>query len=107
MVPEKRIDDLIEAGWHVLYSDFDAIAFRDWRNKAFACLHALLGPDHMYTRSFRRPVQEPAESSLLVGGGILTAAKETVVNQVDLFRVGDPESSSAHGASETDVLLRG
>lgn len=77
MFVEKRIDDLIEAGWHVLDSDFDTMAFQHWRKQAFKCLTALLGPDHTYTRSFRNYVHSMEEKkNVLVGGGILTAARE-------------------------------
>lgn len=75
---ETRIDELIEAGWDVLYSDFDARAFDQWRKRAFSCLNVLLGPDHLYTQSFRNYVETAEEISLLVGGGILSAAREEV-----------------------------
>jgi hypothetical protein len=82
MLLEKRIDDMIEAGWHVLASDFDPAAFEHWRAEAFKCLAALLGPDHTYTRSFRNYVQSASDKTdLLIGGGILTAAKEEAANR--------------------------
>ncbi len=46
---ERKIDELIDAGWDVLYSDFDVRAFDQWKKSAFSCLSALLGPDHKYT----------------------------------------------------------
>jgi hypothetical protein len=52
MSVEKRIDDLIEAGWFVFDSDFDAIAFQQWRRRVFDCLTAVVGPDHVSTRQF-------------------------------------------------------
>ena len=52
MATEESIDDLIEAGWCVLDSDFDPIAFHRWRRSAFHCLTDMLGPDHYYTRHF-------------------------------------------------------
>lgn len=75
---EKRIDDLIEAGWHVLESDFDNTAFQNWKRQAFNCLVALLGPNHKYTQSFKDYVKEAAEKNVLAGGGILTAVKEQI-----------------------------
>ncbi|MBI4962754.1 MAG: hypothetical protein HY913_05695 [Desulfomonile tiedjei] len=57
MMVEKRIDDMIEAGWHVLDSDFDTAAFQHWRKQAFKCVNDLLGPDHTYTRSFKDCLQ--------------------------------------------------
>jgi len=71
---EKSIDDLIEAGWMVIQSDFDDAAFQNWRNKAAICLDCLLGSEHTYTRYFKDHVRHSAESSLLTGVGILTAA---------------------------------
>ena len=44
---EERIDDLIEAGWGVLNSHFDPGAFQRWRQRAFDCLAAMFGPDHV------------------------------------------------------------
>ncbi len=76
MTVEQRIDDLIEAGWHVLDSDFDATAFADWRMKALDCVTALLGSSHTYTCYFRDFVEEAETESVLVGEGILAAAKE-------------------------------
>ena len=52
MFIEGRIDDLIEAGWNVLDSDFDPVAFLRWRRSAFDYLTAMVGPDHVYTRRF-------------------------------------------------------
>jgi hypothetical protein len=79
MCVERRIDDLIQAGWGVLESDFHPDAFQNWRRKAFYCLNTLLGPDHFYTKHFGSHVQEAEKKNLLVGGGILTAAKEKMV----------------------------
>jgi hypothetical protein len=53
MRTEKPIDDLIEAGWRVVNSDFDETAFQNWRSKATICLESLLGEDHRSTKSFR------------------------------------------------------
>lgn len=71
---EKSIDDLIEAGWMVIHSDFDEAAFQNWRSKAAVCLDSLLGSEHTYTQYFRNHVRRSATSSILTGVGILTAA---------------------------------
>ena len=71
---EKSIDDLIEAGWMVIQSDFDEAAFQNWRTKAAICLDSLLGAEHTYSQYFRSHVRHSGESSLLTGVGILTAA---------------------------------
>jgi len=90
MIGEKRIDDLIEAGWHVLDSDFDTAAFQQWRKQAFECLTDLLGPDHSYTRSFRNYVQSVEEEKKPTSGGsTLTAAREELAKN----RKGKPEKS--------------
>ena len=49
---ERRIDDLIEAGWGVVDSEFDPIAFHHWRRSALASLTAGGGmpPGGMYER---------------------------------------------------------
>ena len=75
MSTNGRIDDLIEAGWGVLDSDFDPVAFQRWRRRAFDCLTALVGPDHVYTRHFENFVRHGGKRDLLAAGGILSAAK--------------------------------
>ena len=72
----QRIDDLIEAGWGVLDSGFDPVAFQRWRRRGFDCLTALVGPDHVYARHFQRFVRQEGEADLLIASGILSAAKE-------------------------------
>lgn len=79
MCVQRRIDDLIQAGRSVLESNFHPAAFQNWRKEAFYCLNALVGPDHAYTEYFRNYVQESEKTALLVGGGILAAAKEKMV----------------------------
>jgi hypothetical protein len=76
MLEEKLIDDLIEAGWYVLDTNFDETAFRNWRERALCCLTNLMGPDHHYTQSFQSWVQGHDKNNVLTGGGILSAAKE-------------------------------
>jgi hypothetical protein len=76
MRAEKMIDDLIEAGWFVLESDFDTRAFGRWRRQAFKCVEVLMGPDHPYSLNFRDFVFKERNKDLLAGEGILTAIKE-------------------------------
>ncbi|HMK37619.1 MAG TPA: hypothetical protein VK463_21280 [Desulfomonilaceae bacterium] len=76
MSVDKPINDLIEAGWHVLESDFDDAAFHHWKKQVFYCLSALLGPDHAYAECFREHVGEAEKKNILTGSGILTAARE-------------------------------
>jgi hypothetical protein len=76
MSVEQRIDDLIEAGWNVLDSDFDPVAFQRWRRRAFDCLTDMVGPEHVYTRHFENFVRQGGQRELLAAGGILSAARE-------------------------------
>ncbi len=73
MVPERQIDALIEAGWHVLESNFDETAFLHWRATAYECLESLLGPHHAYTEHFRYNMGQPEPTILLSGVGVLAA----------------------------------
>jgi len=76
MSVEQRIDDVIEAGWGVLDSDFDPVAFQGWRRRAFDCLTAMCGPDHVYIRHFENFVRQGGKRDLLAASGILSAVKE-------------------------------
>lgn len=78
MVLEQTIDDLIQAGWHVLDTDFDEKAFQNWKRQAFTCLSALLGPDHIYTQRFNDYVRQSDQKQVMAGGGLLVAAKEEI-----------------------------
>lgn len=49
---EKRIDDLIEAGWHVLDSEYDEAALVYWKKTASDFLIDFLGRRHSVTESF-------------------------------------------------------
>lgn len=75
---EQLVDNLIEAGWHVIDSDFDMVAFTHWRKQALDCIDALMGPAHAYTHYFRDFVEQAEEASLLTGAGILVATKEQI-----------------------------
>ena len=76
MLATKAIDDLIDAGWQVLESDFDPVAFMKWRRSAYECVVVLLGPDHPYALFFEQFVNKDNRGGLLTGAGILTATKE-------------------------------
>ena len=73
---ERTIDELIEAGWYVLESDFDPRAFVQWKIRALECVECLMGPDHPYTQYFNSFVLRPATIDLLAGEGILNAMRE-------------------------------
>jgi hypothetical protein len=76
MTIERRLDELIKAGWEVVDSDFDPVAFQHWRLKAFECLKAMFGSDHVYTKHFEHFVQQGRRTHILAAGGVLAAAKE-------------------------------
>lgn len=58
----KRLDDLIEAGWHVVDTEFDEQAFHFWRKKAYDFLSDFVGPDHVSTRGFENCVRSRNET---------------------------------------------
>ena len=76
MCVNKALDDLIEAGWQVIESDFDPDAFVQWRKRALDCVAVLMGEDHPYTQFFDEFVSREVRDSLLTGAGILEATKE-------------------------------
>jgi hypothetical protein len=78
MYQERLIDSLIEAGWHVLDTDFDETALRNWRELALICLTDLLGSDHIYVQQFTEWVRHTEKVNLMAAGGVLVAAKEMV-----------------------------
>lgn len=49
---EQRLTSLIRAGRHVIDSDFDPMAFHEWRKEANECMSVLLGQDKAETTSF-------------------------------------------------------
>jgi hypothetical protein len=74
----KQIEELIEAGWHVLDTDFDEDAFQEWREKAYKYIVATVGEHHPYAGYFRQYVRKSKPTDILAGGGILIATKEGV-----------------------------
>ena len=94
---EHRIDELIKAGWGVVGSDFDPVAFQHWRRKAFECLTAMFGPDHIYTKYFEHFVQQGDRANVLAAGGVLVAAKQQIVTNE--FSSSKPIGPSHSGRS--------
>jgi hypothetical protein len=84
MYEGKSIDDLIEAGWYVLDSNFDEIAVRSWRDRALICLTDLLGPEHVYTQQFADWVRHGERVNLMAAGGVLVAAKEIALKALSV-----------------------
>lgn len=107
MSTDGRIDDLIEAGWWVLESDFDPVAFQQWRRRAFDCLTAMVGPDHAYTRNFERFVRQEGKADLLIASGILSAAKEEMAgNRLEPSEVHGSEVGLSPFTEKTRSAVR-
>ncbi len=66
MSVEKRIDNLIEAGWYVLDSGFDTEAFANWRRCALDCVTVLMEPDHNCAAYFERCVEDTERGNLIL-----------------------------------------
>lgn len=93
MTVEERIDELIKAGWEVVDSDCDSRAFQHWRLKAFECLAAMFGPDHVYTKYFEHFAEQGDRTNVLAAGGVLVAAKQHIVGK----ELGPSKSLAPHG----------
>jgi hypothetical protein len=78
MNTENRIDELIMAGWRVVDSDFDPVAFDHRRLKTFDGLRSMLGPDRVHTKYFENFVKESHRTNILAKGGVIVAAKEQI-----------------------------
>jgi hypothetical protein len=81
MYAQKALDDLIDAAWQVVESDFDPEAFTTWRECARDCVGALLGPNHPHAQFFEALVATEAKTNLLAVAGILEATKEQAVTR--------------------------
>ncbi len=98
---ERLIDELIEAGWGVLDTDFDEKAFAHWRQSACDCIAALLAPDHPCLRLFQNYVREANATSLLAGVGILLYSVRERLRTVS----GDPKCSKVL-AGDSAIVVR-
>ena len=78
---EKQFDDFIEAGRHVIDTDFDPIAFQQWRTHAVTCLSAPMGYNHAYAKCFVAHHKDPKQNNLVVGGGILAEANHGLLKK--------------------------
>jgi hypothetical protein len=74
MYSGKRLDDLIEAGWHVVDTEFDAEALYYWKKKALDFLTDFVGPEHTCTQSFRDCIKQTEQLDPLDRSSILAAA---------------------------------
>ena len=82
MAIEASIDDLIKAGWNVIDSDFDLVAFLHRRRSAFDCLTDMLGPDHYYSKYFAALLRQGEKAETLAAVGILSAAQQQMAHEL-------------------------
>jgi hypothetical protein len=77
-----NLTSLINSSRVILDNRFDAQVFLSWQALAFLTLTKLLGPLHYYTQNFKLFTSEINEHSVLIGEGILIAAREMMMPQV-------------------------
>ena len=82
MRTEQNFERLIEAAWKVTEGHFDASTFLEWRKRAVEYLAEMLGSDHYYTQCFGDKVSQTEPTGILSGIGVLSAAKEQMVNGI-------------------------
>ncbi len=83
MYSGKRLDDLIEAGWHVVDTEYDAEALYHWKKKVLDFLTDFVGPDHACTQSFKHRIQQTELFDHFDGSEILAAGAK------DHFPIGE------------------
>jgi hypothetical protein len=77
-----HLTSLISSAQGILDKRFDAQVFLSWQSLGLLTLTKLLGPLHYYTRNFKLFTSERNERSVLTGEGILIAAREMMMPQV-------------------------
>ncbi len=63
MTIAQGIDELIEAGWRVLYSDFDDGALQEWKRKAAFWMNVLADPCDPDAKVLSVTQQKPSRDS--------------------------------------------
>lgn len=58
MAFNKSLDDLIEAGWHLIDTDYDEKAYYFWKEKAHEFFSDFVGPDHIFTKDLKNFVPD-------------------------------------------------
>jgi hypothetical protein len=61
MLIERRINDLIAAGWRALGPDSGPVAAQHWRRNVFDYMTAVYGSGHVYTIHFQNCVRQGEE----------------------------------------------
>jgi len=80
-VPAKqKSEGLLKAAWEMIERDCDETAFLEWRKTAVEYLTEMLGAEHYYTSYFGDEVTQVDTMALLMGTGVLSAARETMIN---------------------------
>ena len=79
----EYLNDLINAAQAILDAGFDVQSFLSWKEVALLTLLGLLGPLHYYTKTFKQSTAAQDSVSLLAGEGILMAAKEEMLKNVN------------------------
>ncbi len=82
MLAQRRIKDLIEAGWCIVDAPDNDHRFAQWKQQALDCLIQLVGPDHAYISYLRESFGRAGKLSVLSGTGILDAAREQLTGSV-------------------------
>lgn len=73
-----QINDLIQVAQKAVQDDIDIGAIYEWKKQTVEYLTYHLGPDHYYTQYFTNYMKEVEQQTLLTGGGLLAAVRETV-----------------------------
>ena len=82
---DQRIDALIEAGWHVVESDFDETAVQNWRKQAVECLADLSKPFEIHTEYLDKYVGQAEERAFLGGQDRTHTADEKTKKRFHTF----------------------
>ncbi|MGC8660244.1 MAG: hypothetical protein ACP5U1_14355 [Desulfomonilaceae bacterium] len=82
LIHDEAFAALLEAGYQVVDTDFDDMAFKKWRQRAIDCMAALLGAEHPYVRSFSEYVRRHDFGSLFLGKGLVYATERDVSGRI-------------------------
>jgi hypothetical protein len=76
-----KINDLIKIAQKAVQDEIDIRTIYEWKKQTVEYLTRHLGPDHYYTRYFTNYMKEVEQQTLLTGGGLLAAVRETVFDK--------------------------
>ena len=72
---EKQFDDMIEAGRNVIDTDFDPVAFQQWRAHAITCLSSSMEHDPAYAKWYLKAAGKGKRSGSIQNGNYLYAGE--------------------------------